>query len=81
MISTTRKKPRAKRFFIHYNKPETQRRDKVTISVHHDNKCHMVDNVVCSLPTEGKVNKRQPYFVMQGYCHDVKIKKGIAYIT
>ncbi len=73
-------KTRPTRFFIHYNKPETQRRGKVTISVHHKHVCHMVDNVVCQVPTEGKINRTQPFFVMQGKCQEVLINKGIAYI-
>ena len=40
----------------------------------------MVDNVVCEVPTEGKVNKTQPYFVMQGKAVEVVIKNSVAYI-
>ena len=69
------------RFFVHYNKPETLRQGKVVISVHHNKICHMVDNVVCSVPTEGKINKTQPYFVMQGFAKEVEIKNKIAYIV
>lgn len=72
-------KPR--RFFIHYNKPETQRRGKVQVSVHFKNTCYIVDNVMCNVPTEGKIGKRQPLFVMCGFAQDVSIKNNIATIV
>lgn len=70
-----------KSFFFHFNKPATQRTGKPQVSVHYDKVCHIVDNVVCSVPTEGKINKRQPRFVMRGKCNKFIIKKGIGYIS
>jgi hypothetical protein len=70
-----------KTFFFHYNKPASQRLGKPKISVHYDKTCHIVDNVVCDVPTFGKINKRQPIFVMKGKCKNFVIKKGIAIIT
>lgn len=71
---------RKKRFFIHYNKPETQRKGKVQVSVHFNKICHIVDNVVCNVESEGKVNKTQPYFVMQGKATSVIVRNNIAII-
>lgn len=70
-----------KSFYLHYNKPASQRTGSPKISVHHDKTCYIVDNVVCDVPTTGKINKRQPIFVMRGKCKTFKIKKGIAYIS
>jgi hypothetical protein len=60
-----------KRFFFHYNKPESQRRGKPQISVHINKQCIITDNIEVLVPTEGKVNKRQPYFVMQGWANEI----------
>lgn len=70
-----------KSFFFHYNKPASQRIGSPKISVHYDHVCHIVDNIVCDVPTLGKINKRQPIFVMKGKCKSFKVKKGIAYIS
>ena len=70
-----------KSFFFHYNKPASQRTGSPKISVHHDHVCHIVENIVCDVPTVGKINKRQPIFVMKGKCTNFKIIKGIAYIS
>lgn len=77
------KKPSNKhyRFFFHYNKPEAQRAKRPRISLHHKNTCHIIDNIQVLVPTEGKINKRQPYFVMQGWAKNVEIKNGIATVT
>ncbi|RDJ35295.1 MAG: hypothetical protein DWQ19_10800 [Crenarchaeota archaeon] len=71
-----------KRFFYHYNRPASQQRGKPTISVHYDNKCHLVDGVEVKVPTISRINpKRSPKFVMIGKCKDFKIKKGVAIIS
>lgn len=71
-----------KRFFYHYNKPATQQRGVPIISVHYDNKCHLVEHIDVQVPAKSKTNlKRSPKYVMVGYCNDVKIKKGVAVIT
>lgn len=70
-----------KSFFFHYNKPASQRTGSPKISVHYNKTCHIVDNIICSVPTEGKINKRQPIFVMKGKCNNFEIKKGIVYIS
>jgi hypothetical protein len=63
------KKPTEERrvFFFHYNKPASRQAGKPVLSVHWKGACHFVDNVVCCVPCSGKINKRQPYFVMRGY--------------
>lgn len=68
-------------FFFHYNKPESQRRGKVTVSVHYKGACHLVDSVVCNVPTQGKSRSRQPRFVMTGKASDLQIKDGVAVLN
>jgi hypothetical protein len=68
-------------FFFHFNKPQTQRTGKVQISVHHNDTCHIVDNVECSVPIRGRIRKSQPRFVMTGKCKNFVIKNGIAVIS
>jgi len=70
-----------KRFFFHYNKPASKQEGKPVISVHFNKTCHLVNNVVCECDTEGKINKRQPFFVMQGKAQKIEIKNKVAYIT
>jgi hypothetical protein len=60
----TKEKPRA--FFYHYNKPASQRAKRPQISVHWKGACHIVDNIIVQVHSRGRVNKRQPYFVMCG---------------
>lgn len=70
-----------KRFFFHYNKPESLRKGKPQISIHVNKTCIIVDNIECTVPTEGKINKRQPYFVMQGWASDVRIENNKAIVV
>lgn len=68
-------------FFFHYNKQASQRAGFCQISVHIKKTCHIVDNLVCSVPIYGYTSKRQPRFVMKGKCKNFEIKNGIAIIT
>jgi hypothetical protein len=71
-------KPRA--FFLHMNKPASQKAGRPVISLHFRGKCHLVDNIVCNVPTSGRTRKTQPLFVMAGKASSVRIENGIAYI-
>jgi hypothetical protein len=71
---------RPKTFYFHYNKPSSQRTGKTQVSVHFNNTCHIVDNVICEVPTTGKISKRQPRFVMKGKAKKLTIKNKIAYL-
>lgn len=42
-------------------------------SVHFRNKCTHVDHLMCNVPCETKINKRQPYRVMQGFAELVTV--------
>jgi len=63
------------RFFYHYNKKAR------CMTVHFANACHLAPSgLKCYVPAESKVNKRQPYIVMQGWASEVRIKNGVAHI-
>lgn len=67
------------RFFFHYNKPASRQRLKPVISVHYQKRCVLVDNIVCNVPTKGKLNKRQPFFTIIGDAKSIEIIDNIAY--
>lgn len=68
-------------FWFHYNKPETQRRGKVTLSLHYKGQCHLIDNIECFVTVAGRIRKDQPRFVMAGRAHMVlEPSPGIARI-
>lgn len=71
---------KARSFFFHYNKPESLRRGKPVISLHFKSICHMVDNVVCKVATEGRLRKSAPRFVMAGKAAEISINDGVATI-
>lgn len=68
------------RFFYHYNKPLSQQKKKPVISVHYRKQCLFADNVIVNVKTRGRINKRQPRFVVTGKAKSITIRKGIAYI-
>lgn len=55
-------------FHFHYNKPASKKAGEPQISIHIDKTCWIVGNIQCKVPTTGKINKRQPFFVMKGKC-------------
>ncbi len=69
------------KFFYHYNKPSSKKAGKPQISLHFKQTCYIVDNIVVGVPTAGRINKRQPYFVMVGNAATIEFKDNIAYIT
>ncbi len=71
-------KPRS--FFFHFNKPASRAAGKPQISVHTAGKCHIVDNVICDVPTVGRIKKTAPTFVMtgKGFTH---IGNGVAVLS
>jgi hypothetical protein len=68
-------------FFYHYNKPMSSQKGRPIISVHHNNQCMMVDNIVCNVKTWGHIRKTQPRFVVKGKASTIEIKDGIAYVN
>lgn len=67
-------------FFFHYNKPQSKLNNKPIISIHYRGNCMLVENIVCNVPTKGKINKRQPFFVVCGKAQSIEIINKIAFI-
>jgi hypothetical protein len=67
-------------FFFHMNKPASQQTGRPVVSLHYRGKCHLVSNVVCNTPTQGRIRKVQPVFVMVGRASSVRIEDDVAYI-
>jgi hypothetical protein len=61
------------RFFFHYNKPASRAAGAARLSVHFRDVCHIVNGIVCRVPCESKIRKRQPHCVMVGNATDVRI--------
>lgn len=68
------------KFYYHYHKPKSQQLGQAIISLHYNNKCHLIKGIKgleINVPTYAKINKKQPYFVMVGKASKIyKNKKG-----
>lgn len=62
-----------KRFFFHYNKPESKRQGKNVLTVHWKGECIPVNSVKCHVAIESHSNKRQPYCVLRGWASSVTL--------
>ena len=66
------------RFFFHYNKPLSKSIGEHRWSVHFRGTCFSTEHIDCEVTTESKVNKQQPYVVMQGFANKLEVTdKGI----
>ena len=63
-----------KRFFFHWVKATN------LWSIHFNKTCTHIEHLICKVPCETKINKRQPVRVMQGFCKEVVIKDNKAEI-
>jgi hypothetical protein len=66
-------------FWFHYNKPASARRGSPVLTVHHKGVCHLVSNVVCSVPVRTRTRSKQPRVVMAGR-GSVRVVQGTAFI-
>ena len=60
-------------FSFHYNKPASRAAGKTILTVHYRDKCYLVEDLECNVPTKVRHRKTQPYCVLAG--------KGILNIT
>ena len=67
----TKNKPR--RFFFHYNKPESRRQGRNVLTVHWKNACLPVNHLKINVPIESHTQKAQPHCVMRGFANSVEI--------
>jgi hypothetical protein len=67
-------------FWYHFSKPASRAAGRAMWSLHHAGECHVVERVVCRVPTETKSNKTQPLGVVRGKCRSVTVAAGVATI-
>lgn len=60
-----------KRFFYHYNKPESHKQGRNVMTLHWEDTCHMVQKVICTAGTETHNQKRQPRCIIRGWATKV----------
>lgn len=68
-----------KAFWFHYNKPASAKSGKPQITLHWNGACNILDNIICKVPTSGRIRKKQPRWVIAGK-GNVTIKDGVAEI-
>ena len=64
---------KARRFFFHYNKPESRKQGRNVLTVHWQNSCIPVNNIKVNVPTESHKQKQQPNCVIRGFAESVEI--------
>ena len=73
-----------RRFFYHYNKPVSNKEGRNVLTLHYKVKCHLVNRIICEVPTESHDQKAQPRCVIRGWANSVDIydsmKGRIGYI-
>ena len=62
----------SRRFWFHYNKPESRKQGRNVLTVHWKNACHPVNSITCGTPIETHDQKQQPRCVMRGWAKSVK---------
>ena len=62
-----------KRFFFHYNKPESRKQGRNVLTVHWRNSCIPVNHLKINVPIESHTQKSQPHWVMRGFANKVEI--------
>ena len=58
-------------FFFHYNKLASRSANSPKMTVHYKSACHIVDNIICNVPTYTHHNKRQPHVVLKGKANNI----------
>ncbi len=53
-------------FWFHYNKPESARRGRNVLTIHHKGKCEFVTDINCHVELTVRHRKQQPRCVMAG---------------
>jgi hypothetical protein len=73
---------KARVVWFHYNKPASTKAGRNILTVHFQDVCHLVEDVVVNVPMRSVSRKTQPRCVIKGMVSPKKflIKKKIAYI-
>jgi hypothetical protein len=62
-----------RRFWFHYNKPESKKQGRTVLTLHWKGKCHLVNSITCSAPCETHAQRRQPRCVIRGWATEVEL--------
>jgi len=66
-----------RRFFFHFNKPESKKQNRNVLTVHWRGSCIPVNAIDCQVSTETHDRKTQPTCIVRGWANDVEIKQDI----
>lgn len=66
-----------KRFFFHYNKPESVRQGINVLTLHVNKTCYLVNSIKCNVPIESKNRQTQPRCVLQGFLSTLCLTKKL----
>ena len=64
-----------RRFFFHFNKPESKKHNRNVLTVHWKGSCIPVNAIECQVSTETHERNSQPTCVMRGWASEVEILK------
>ncbi len=67
-------------FFYHYNKPSSLKFKSPKLSLHFNKTCHIIDKIICHVPTYSHNQKRQPRVIIKGNAKEIKIVDNVAEI-
>lgn len=67
-------------FYFHFNKPASLKYKSPKLSIHFNKSCHIVDKIICRVPTFSHNNKRQPRVVIKGRANKIVILDKVAEI-
>ena len=69
-----------RRFWFHYNKPESKKQGKNILTIHWKDACHKVHAIKCEVPTESHNRKGQPRCIIRGWAKDIDFNNQTAFI-
>ena len=72
-MNTTTQSKKPKRFFYHYNKAASRSAGCNVLTLHWENKCHMINHIVLHVGSESHTQKRQPHCVIRGWAKSFDI--------
>lgn len=53
-------------FWLHYNQPESKKKKKPQMTIHYQDTCYFVNNIICNTFTFGYIKDKQPRWVIKG---------------
>tara|TARA_Y100000310_G_C20687095_1_gene819741 strand:- start:1234 stop:1527 length:294 start_codon:yes stop_codon:yes gene_type:complete len=67
------------RFYYHYNKIVSKKEGRSFLTLHYNNKCLLVNKIICNVSTETHNRKQQPHCIVRGWSRSVSIKTRLLY--